>query len=84
MELAQLLMAVIFSKSATSGFDTSSITHRSTHHKKPLDPCSAKLIAMGVWDVINDLVEAATPWSAAEAEAPPATAKVRRSWASST
>ncbi|KAI0505512.1 ubiquinol-cytochrome C reductase hinge protein-domain-containing protein [Xylaria bambusicola] len=27
---------------------------------------------MGVWDVINDLVEAATPWSTAEAEAPPA------------
>ncbi|KAI1821324.1 ubiquinol-cytochrome C reductase hinge protein-domain-containing protein [Xylaria intraflava] len=25
---------------------------------------------MGVWDVINDLVEAATPWSTAEAEAP--------------
>ncbi|KAI0112482.1 ubiquinol-cytochrome C reductase hinge protein-domain-containing protein [Nemania sp. FL0031] len=27
---------------------------------------------MGVWDVITDLVEAATPWSTAEAEAPPA------------
>ncbi|KAI1192958.1 ubiquinol-cytochrome C reductase hinge protein-domain-containing protein [Nemania serpens] len=30
---------------------------------------------MGVWDVINDLVEAAMPWSAAEAEAPPAAGK---------
>ncbi|KAI1370034.1 ubiquinol-cytochrome C reductase hinge protein-domain-containing protein [Xylaria arbuscula] len=27
---------------------------------------------MGVWDVITDLVEAATPWNTAEAEAPPA------------
>ncbi|KAL7622256.1 ubiquinol--cytochrome-c reductase subunit 6 [Parahypoxylon ruwenzoriense] len=25
---------------------------------------------MGIWDAIQDLVEAATPWSAAEAEAP--------------
>ncbi|KAJ8115157.1 hypothetical protein ONZ43_g4734 [Nemania bipapillata] len=30
---------------------------------------------MGVWDVINDLVEAATPWGIAEAEAPPAEEK---------
>ncbi|KAI1811202.1 ubiquinol-cytochrome C reductase hinge protein-domain-containing protein [Poronia punctata] len=30
---------------------------------------------MGVWDVITDLVEAATPWSTAEAEAPPAEEK---------
>ncbi|GAW21946.1 hypothetical protein ANO14919_114730 [Xylariales sp. No.14919] len=30
---------------------------------------------MGVWDVINDLVEAATPWGTAEAEAPPAEEK---------
>ncbi|KAI0816131.1 ubiquinol-cytochrome C reductase hinge protein-domain-containing protein [Xylaria sp. FL0064] len=27
---------------------------------------------MGIWDVISDLVEATTPWSTAEAEAPPA------------
>ncbi|KAI0026180.1 ubiquinol-cytochrome C reductase hinge protein-domain-containing protein [Xylariomycetidae sp. FL0641] len=27
---------------------------------------------MGIWDSITDLVEAATPWSTAEAEAPPA------------
>lgn len=26
---------------------------------------------MGFWDTITDLVEAATPWSTAEAEAPP-------------
>lgn len=32
---------------------------------------------MGVWDVITDLVEAATPWSTAEAEAPLAEDKVR-------
>ncbi|KAI0864536.1 ubiquinol-cytochrome C reductase hinge protein-domain-containing protein [Xylaria cubensis] len=30
---------------------------------------------MGVWDVITDLVEAATPWDTAEAEAPPAPAE---------
>ncbi|GAP87031.2 hypothetical protein SAMD00023353_2501150 [Rosellinia necatrix] len=30
---------------------------------------------MGVWDVITDLVEAATPWNTAEAEAPPAEEK---------
>ncbi|KAI0468993.1 ubiquinol-cytochrome C reductase hinge protein-domain-containing protein [Xylaria cf. heliscus] len=30
---------------------------------------------MGVWDVITDLVEAATPWSSAEAEAPQAPAE---------
>ncbi|KAI0553873.1 ubiquinol-cytochrome C reductase hinge protein-domain-containing protein [Xylaria curta] len=30
---------------------------------------------MGVWDVITDLVEAATPWSTAEAEAPQAPAE---------
>ncbi len=32
---------------------------------------------MGFWDTITDLVEAATPWSTAEAEAPPAEEKVR-------
>ncbi|KAI8950273.1 ubiquinol-cytochrome C reductase hinge protein-domain-containing protein [Xylaria longipes] len=30
---------------------------------------------MGVWDVITDLVEAATPWSTADAEAPQAPAE---------
>ncbi|KAI1758347.1 ubiquinol-cytochrome C reductase hinge protein-domain-containing protein [Xylaria castorea] len=30
---------------------------------------------MGVWDVITDLVEAAAPWSTAEAEAPQAPAE---------
>ncbi|KAK5626191.1 hypothetical protein RRF57_001906 [Xylaria bambusicola] len=72
MATAQLLMLVIFSKPAISEVISSSTTHCSTHYNKPLDPCSAKLIVMGVWDVINDLVEAATPWSTAEAEAPPA------------
>jgi hypothetical protein len=28
------------------------------------------LIKMGFWDTITDLVEAATPWATAEAEAP--------------
>ena len=31
---------------------------------------------MGFWDTITDLVEAAAPWSTAEAEAPPAEDKV--------
>ncbi|KAI1337053.1 ubiquinol-cytochrome C reductase hinge protein-domain-containing protein [Xylariaceae sp. FL0016] len=30
---------------------------------------------MGIWDTITDLVEAATPWTTAEAEAPPAEEK---------
>ncbi|KAI1499508.1 ubiquinol-cytochrome C reductase hinge protein-domain-containing protein [Biscogniauxia marginata] len=30
-----------------------------------------ELIAMGIWETFTDLVEAATPWSTAEAEAPP-------------
>jgi hypothetical protein len=34
------------------------------------------LIAMGFWDTVTDLVEAATPWSAAQAEAPPPEDKV--------
>lgn len=72
-------MLVIFSKPAILGVNSSSATYRSTHYNKPLDQCSAKLIAMGVWDVISDLVEAATPWSTAEAEAPPAEEKVLHS-----
>ena len=32
------------------------------------DLCGSK--AMGIWDTITDLVEAATPWSTVEAEAP--------------
>ncbi|KAJ2983147.1 hypothetical protein NUW58_g6299 [Xylaria curta] len=70
MELAQLQMLVIFSKPAIPGVTSSSTTQRPTHYTKPLDPCRSKSIAMGVWDVISDLVEAATPWSTAEAEAP--------------
>lgn len=27
---------------------------------------------MGIWETFTDLVDAATPWSTAEAEAPPA------------
>lgn len=30
---------------------------------------------MGFWDTISDLVDAATPWSVADAEAPPAEEK---------
>lgn len=30
---------------------------------------------MGFWDTFSDLVDAATPWSVADAEAPPAEEK---------
>lgn len=34
-------------------------------------------VTMGFWDTITDLVEAATPWATADAEAPAAESKVR-------
>lgn len=34
-------------------------------------------VAMGFWDTITDLVEAATPWATADAEAPAAESTVR-------
>lgn len=34
---------------------------------------------MGFWDAITDLVDAATPWSVADAEAPPAEDKAEES-----
>lgn len=33
---------------------------------------ASDLTTMGIWETFTDLVDAATPWSTAEAEAPPA------------
>lgn len=38
---------------------------------------------MGIWDTITDLVEAATPWSVVEAEAPAQEEQVRALFLSS-
>jgi hypothetical protein len=46
------------------------------HREPPTTPVAIDIhdlcgsTAMGIWDTITDLVEAATPWSTAEAEAP--------------
>ncbi|ORY61205.1 uncharacterized protein BCR38DRAFT_29372 [Pseudomassariella vexata] len=60
-----------FNFSATTSERPSITTH-------PLNPpttshwttAASALTAMGIWDTITDLVEAATPWTTAEAEAP--------------
>lgn len=38
---------------------------------------NSSAVAMGIWDAFTDIVEAVTPWSVVEAEAPAEDTQVR-------
>ena len=46
-------------------------------HAPPSAPSFANTVTMGIWDTFSDIVEAVTPWSVVEAEAPAETQQVR-------
>lgn len=53
------------------------LNHRQNAAQEPIGHCwFYSSYTMGIWDTFTDLVEAVTPWSVVEAEAPPAAPQV--------
>lgn len=67
-----------FGRELPTTFDsTQDYSNRST---KPIGLCwFSSSYTMGIWDAFSEIVEAVTPWSVVEAEAPAAAPQVSRS-----
>jgi hypothetical protein len=79
-QMPQFLSINIFpfgNRKWSSTQNTSRSTISNPYKQANWSTAATDLTKMGIWDTITDLVEAATPWTTAEAEAPPAEDKVR-------